>query len=71
MLRLPETRGDYSVLLADADGVIVETLGEPGQVVAAGQIVIRLAHGPREATAKSAGGNPARDRLEGERDCLW
>jgi RND family efflux transporter MFP subunit len=31
--------------------VIVETLGEPGQVVAAGQIVIRLAHtGPREAT---------------------
>jgi RND family efflux transporter MFP subunit len=43
--------GDYSVLLADADGVIVETLGEPGQVVAAGQIVIRLAHtGPREAT---------------------
>src|SRR6185436_9394498 len=39
------------VLLADADGVIVETLGEPGQVVAAGQIVIRLAHtGPREAT---------------------
>jgi RND family efflux transporter MFP subunit len=31
--------------------VIVETLGEPGQVVAAGQVVIRLAHtGPREAT---------------------
>jgi RND family efflux transporter MFP subunit len=43
--------GDYSILLADADGVIVETLGEPGQVVAAGQVVIRLAHtGPREAT---------------------
>jgi multidrug efflux pump subunit AcrA (membrane-fusion protein) len=43
--------GGYSVLLADADGVIVETLGEPGQVVAPGQIVIRLAHtGPREAT---------------------
>jgi RND family efflux transporter MFP subunit len=37
--------------LADADGVIMETLGEPGQVVAAGQIVVRLAHtGPREAT---------------------
>jgi RND family efflux transporter MFP subunit len=37
--------------LADADGVIVETLGEPGLVVAAGQIVIRLARtGPREAT---------------------
>jgi RND family efflux transporter MFP subunit len=41
----------YSVLLADADGVVVETLGEPGQVVAAGQTVVRLARsGPREAT---------------------
>ncbi|WP_404711983.1 efflux RND transporter periplasmic adaptor subunit [Sphingomonas sp. MMS24-J13] len=41
----------YSVLLADADGVVVETLGEPGQVVSAGQTVVRLAHaGPREAT---------------------
>ncbi|WP_110688040.1 efflux RND transporter periplasmic adaptor subunit [Salinicola aestuarinus] len=40
----------YSTLLADADGVITETLAEPGQVVAAGQTVIRLAHaGPREA----------------------
>ena len=40
----------YSVLVADADGVVVETLGEPGQVVAAGQTVLRLAHaGPREA----------------------
>ncbi len=41
----------YSVLLADADGVVVETLAEPGQVITAGQTVIRLAHsGPREAT---------------------
>lgn len=41
----------YSVLLADADGVVVETLAEPGQVVAAAQTVVRLAHsGPREAT---------------------
>ena len=41
----------YSVLVADADGVVVETLGEPGQVVAAGQVVVKLAHaGPREAT---------------------
>jgi RND family efflux transporter MFP subunit len=38
-------------LLADADGVIVRTLSEPGQVVAAGQTVIQLAHnGPREAS---------------------
>ncbi|HZP75958.1 MAG TPA: efflux RND transporter periplasmic adaptor subunit [Pseudolabrys sp.] len=40
----------YSVLMADADGTVVETLGEPGQVVSAGQIVVRLAQaGPREA----------------------
>jgi RND family efflux transporter MFP subunit len=41
----------YSVLVADADGVVMQTLAEPGQVVAAGQTVVRLAHaGPREAT---------------------
>src|SRR5881628_1614775 len=40
----------YAVLLADADGVVVETLAEPGQVVTAGQVVIRVAHaGQREA----------------------
>lgn len=40
----------YTVLVADADGVVVDTLAEPGQVVAAGQPVVRLAHaGPREA----------------------
>lgn len=40
----------YSLLVADADGVVVETLAEPGQVVAAGQAVVRIAHdGPREA----------------------
>lgn len=42
---------DYTVLLADADGTVVETLAEPGQVVAAGQTVVRLARaGAREAT---------------------
>jgi RND family efflux transporter MFP subunit len=41
---------DYAVLRADADGVVVETLSEPGQVVAVGQVVVRLAQqGPREA----------------------
>src|SRR6478736_2562966 len=41
---------NYSVLFADADGVVVETLVEPGQVVAAGQVVVRVAHaGRREA----------------------
>ena len=41
----------YAVLLADAHGVVVETLAEPGQVVAAGQTVVRVARaGQREAT---------------------
>src|SRR5215204_1014484 len=45
-----ENEAAYSVLVADADGTVVEALGEPGQVVSAGQTVVRLAHaGPREA----------------------
>ncbi len=45
-----ENEARYAVLLADADGTIVETLAEPGQVVSAGQPVMRLAKaGPREA----------------------
>ena len=40
----------YTELMADADGVVMETLVEPGQVVNAGQVVVRLAHaGSREA----------------------
>lgn len=39
----------YAELLADADGIVVETLAEPGQVVGAGQAVVRVAHaGQRE-----------------------
>jgi RND family efflux transporter MFP subunit len=45
-----ENEATYSILVADADGTVVETLGEPGQVVSAGQTVVRLAQaGPREA----------------------
>jgi RND family efflux transporter MFP subunit len=48
--RVSNDSSEYAVLVADADGVIVRTLSEPGQVVAAGQTVIQLAHdGPREA----------------------
>lgn len=40
----------YTELVADGDGVVMETLAEPGQVVNAGQVVVRLAHaGRREA----------------------
>ncbi len=48
--KVAENEAAYATLVADVDGTIVETLGEPGQVVTAGQPVIRLAKaGPREA----------------------
>src|SRR3954471_3232474 len=48
--RVAENEATYSILVADADGTVVETLGEPGQVVSAGQTVVRIAKaGPREA----------------------
>ncbi|APO70835.1 RND family efflux transporter protein (plasmid) [Rhizobium gallicum] len=48
--KVAENEATYTLLLADADGTIVQTLGEPGQVVAAGQTVVRLAKaGAREA----------------------
>jgi RND family efflux transporter MFP subunit len=62
----------YAVLPADADGTVVETLAEPGQVVTAGQVVVRLAHaGPREAlvdlpeTVRPTIGSTARATLYG------
>ena len=49
-LKVAEDEGGYSTLAADADGTVVETLAEPGQFVAAGQIVVRVARaGAREA----------------------
>jgi len=39
--------------VADADGVVMETLAEPGQVVGAGQVVVRVARaGAREAVVQ-------------------
>lgn len=62
----------YAVLLADSDGVVVETLAEPGQVVTAGQVVVRVAHaGRREAvialpeTLRPAIGSAGRATLYG------
>jgi RND family efflux transporter MFP subunit len=49
-LDLAHNQLDYSDLKVDADGVITATLAEPGQVVAIGQPVVRLAHrGEKEA----------------------
>lgn len=62
----------YAILAADADGVVVETLAEPGQVVATGQVVVRIAHaGAREAVIdlpealRPAIGSPGRATLYG------
>ncbi|MBP1859345.1 efflux RND transporter periplasmic adaptor subunit [Rhizobium herbae] len=45
-----ENAAAYTVLFADSDGTVVNTLGDPGQVVTAGQTVVQLAQaGPREA----------------------
>jgi len=43
----------YAVLLADTEGVVMDTLAEPGQVVVAGQTVVRIARaGQREAAVQ-------------------
>src|SRR5213078_48000 len=62
----------YAVLLANADGAVVETLAEAGQVVTAGQVVVRVAHaGRREAvielpeTLRPAIGSTGRATLYG------
>jgi len=69
--------GDYSLLVADADGTVIETLAEPGEVVAAGQTVVKLAHaGPREAavnlpeTVRPALGSTARSTVYGQKESV-
>lgn len=69
---IAKNASSYAVLVADADGVVVETLAEPGQVVSAGQSVVRLARaGQREAvvhlpeTLRPAEGSLAHARLYG------
>ncbi|MBL8882391.1 MAG: efflux RND transporter periplasmic adaptor subunit [Hyphomicrobium sp.] len=48
--KVAENEATYSTLVADADGTVVTAPAEPGQVIAAGQTVVQLAHaGPREA----------------------
>ncbi|MBS0250785.1 MAG: efflux RND transporter periplasmic adaptor subunit [Proteobacteria bacterium] len=71
--QLARNAKDYAILVADADGVVMQTLSEPGQVVSAGQTVVRLAHaGPREAsvnlpeTVRPAIGSEATANLYGD-----
>lgn len=53
----------YTTLAADADGVVVSVAAEPGQVLAAGQPVLRLAHdGEKEIVVSVPEGQVARLR---------
>jgi len=48
--RQSDHQSNYALLLADMDGVVMEVPAEPGQVVGAGQTVVKLARqGAREA----------------------
>jgi RND family efflux transporter MFP subunit len=51
-LKLAQNALGYSKLVSDADGVVTSALVEPGQVVGAGQVVMRVARtNEREALA--------------------
>lgn len=70
--KVAENAATYTVLLADSDGTVVDTLADPGQVVAAGQTVVQLAQaGPREAviwlpeTLRPQTGSEAQARVYG------
>ena len=67
----------YAELVADSDGIVMETLAEPGQVISAGQVVVRVAHaGKREAvvqlpeTLRPALGSVAQATLFGKDDVV-
>ena len=54
-------QADYTTLLADGDGVIISAAAEPGQVLTAGQPVVRLAYaGEREIVLNAPEGQLAR-----------
>ncbi|HEY2629553.1 MAG TPA: efflux RND transporter periplasmic adaptor subunit [Usitatibacter sp.] len=58
---ITSNQANYTNLVADADGVIVSVAGEPGQVVAAGQPVLKLAHaGEKEVVLNAPEGQLSR-----------
>ncbi len=61
---ISSNQANYANLTADADGVIVSVSGEPGQVVAAGQPVLKLAHaGEKEVVVNAPEGQLARFKV--------
>ena len=66
-----ENQVGYAVLRADADGVIMEIPADVGQVVGAGNVVVRLAHdGAREAVVNLPEGNTKICKVLGHRQPL-
>jgi membrane fusion protein, multidrug efflux system len=58
---ITSNQSTYTTLAADADGVVVSTAAEPGQVLAAGQPVLRLARdGEKEIVIHAPEGQLAR-----------
>lgn len=58
---LSANQANYTTLMADGDGVIVSVAAEPGQVLAAGQPVVRLAYaGEKEVVLNAPEGQLAR-----------
>jgi multidrug efflux system membrane fusion protein len=54
----------YTTLVADADGVVISVAAEPGQVLAAGQAVLRLARsGEKEVVVNAPEGQLARFKV--------
>lgn len=51
---ISENQTGYTTLVADADGVVVSVSAEPGQVVTAGQPVLKLAHSGEKEVVVSA-----------------
>ena len=63
----------YTTLVADADGVVMSTMAEPGQVVTAGQPVLRLARdGEKEVVVNAPEGELTRFHVgDAARVSLW
>lgn len=71
-VELATNQADYATLRADADGVVTATLAEPGQVVAAGTPVIRIARaGARDAVVAVPEALVERVRAGTARVTLW
>ncbi len=61
---ISSNQAGYTTLLADADGVVVSVTAEPGQVLAAGQAVLRLAHaGEKEVVLNAPEGQLGRFKV--------